>query len=218
MQILEIYYNLRGDREPKIEGDTVMLKYNWQTLTFSYDLITGRAAYLLACSDSDSECYVKGLGDRKLPAGRQPHPFGIHLILLFKAVLNSNEKLKDVFRGLILCEDRSIFQRSKVTFESGDATKRRLQELHSFSRELFMCDNTNKRYIASVESLMRDLERLHKAIRSTAQALPIDEYDHQRMVDGFHYLRSFCFDRERRINTRLQSAKSHSSGKITSQR
>lgn len=204
MQMLETYYNLQGDREPEIEGDNVVLKYNWQTLTFCYDLTTGRASYLLACSNKDFECYMKGLGDRKLPAARQPHPFSIHLILLFKVVLNTNQELQDALRGLLLCENRSIFRRSKVTFESGDATKRRLQELHSLFKELLIRDNSNKRYIASVESLIRDLERLQKAIRGTARALPIDDYDHQRMVDGFHCLKSFCLDRERRIKTRLQ--------------
>ncbi|KAL8667761.1 MAG: hypothetical protein Q9168_007192 [Polycauliona sp. 1 TL-2023] len=204
MQLSEAYYNLRGDREPEIEGDKVILKFSWQSLTFAYNLATGRASYLLACSDKDFESYLEALGDRKVPASRQPHPFSLHLILLFKSVLNKNEELEESLRRLLLYEDRSIFRRSKVTFESGDATKQRLQELHSLFKELLLGDNSNKRYIASIDSLMRDLTRLQKTIKSTGHALEIDEYSHQRMMDGFRCLKSFCLDRDRRIDTRLQ--------------
>ncbi|KAL8992147.1 MAG: hypothetical protein Q9169_007330 [Polycauliona sp. 2 TL-2023] len=200
----EAYYNLQGDREPEIEGETVILKFNWQSLFFTYNLATGRASYLLACSDKDFECYMRALGDRKMPSGRRPHPFSIHLILLFKGVLNRNEEMERALRRLLLYEDRSIFRRAKVTFESGDETKRRLQELHSLFKELLIRDNGNKRYLASIDSLMRDLDRLQTTIKSAEAASPIDDYDHQRMMDGFRCLKSFCLDRERRISTRLQ--------------
>lgn len=200
----EAYYNLQGDREPQIEGDTVKFKFNWESLTFSYNLFTGRASYLLACSNKDFESYKKAVGDRRLPAGRHPHPFSIHLILLFKGVLARNEELEVALRRLLLCEDRSIFRRGKVTFESGDTTKQRLQELHSLFKELLIRENSNKRYIASVESLILDLGRLQETIKSTAGTFPIDDYDHRRMSDGFHCLKSFCLDRERRIETRLR--------------
>ncbi|KAL8731095.1 MAG: hypothetical protein Q9166_003623 [cf. Caloplaca sp. 2 TL-2023] len=201
---LGAYYNLQGDREPDIDGNTVVLKFNWQSLSFSYDLNTGRATYLLACADKDFEYYKKALGDQRLPAGRRSHPFSIHLILLFKGVLARNEELEGALRKLLLFEDRSIFRRSKVTFESGDDTKRRLQELHSLLKEVLIRDNDNKRYIATTESLIRDLDRLQQAVKTIPGAFPIDEYDHQRMVDGFHCLKSFCLDRERRLETRLQ--------------
>ncbi|KAL8772244.1 MAG: hypothetical protein Q9209_002456 [Squamulea sp. 1 TL-2023] len=157
-----------------------------------------------ACSNIDFECYIRALSDRKLPKGRYPHPFSIHLILLFEGVLARNEELEDVLRRLLLLEDRSIYRRSKVTFESGDDTKGRLQELHSLLKELLIRDNSNKRYIASIESLILDLARLQKTIKSTAGIFQIDDYDHQRMLDGFFCLKTFCLDRERRLATRLQ--------------
>ncbi|KAL8778170.1 MAG: hypothetical protein Q9213_007531 [Squamulea squamosa] len=200
----DVYYNLQGDREPEIKNEVVILKFNWQSLSFSYNLVTGRASYLLACSNTDFEYYKRALSDRKLPAGRYPHPFSIHLILLFEGVLARNEELEDLLRRLLLLEDRSIYRRSKVTFESGDDTKGRLQELHSLLKELLIRDNSNKRYIASIESLILDLARLQKTIKSTAGTFQIDDFDHQRMLDGFHCLKTFCLDRERRIATRLQ--------------
>ncbi len=200
----DAYYNLQGDRELQIEGDTVIYKFNWQSLTFSYNLFTGRASYLLACSDEDFGAYKKAVGDRRLPAGRRPHPFSLHLILLFKGILARSEQLEEALRRLMLCEDQIIYRRTEVTFESGDATKLRLQELHSLFKDLLVYANHNKRYIASVNSLVRDLDRLQKTIKSTAGTFPIDDYDHRRMSDGFHYLISFCLDRERRIETRLR--------------
>ncbi|KAL8903619.1 MAG: hypothetical protein Q9171_007343 [Xanthocarpia ochracea] len=196
------YYNLQGEHEPKIQGETVVLNFKWQSLSFSYNLVTGHASYLLACSNKDFEYYKTGLDNRKLPAGRHPHPFSLHLFLLFKGVLLRSEAIEDALKRLLIYEDRSIFQRSKVTFESGDETKHRLQELHSLFKELMIRENNNKRYIASIESLICDLHRLQKAIKSTAGSLQIDDYDHQRMLDGFDCLKSFCLDRERRIATR----------------
>ncbi|KAL8912554.1 MAG: hypothetical protein Q9172_007488 [Xanthocarpia lactea] len=196
------YYNLQGAHEPKIQGETVILNFKWQSLSFSYNLVTGHASYLLACSNKDFEYYKRALDNRKLPAGRHPHPFGIHLFLLFKGVLIRSEAIEDALRKLLIYEDRSIFQRSKVTFESGDETKHRLQELHSLFKELKIRENNNKRYIASIEFLISDLHRLQKAIKSTAGSFQIDDYEHQRMLDGFHCLKSFCLDRERRIATR----------------
>lgn len=198
------YYNLRGDREPQIHGETVRLIINWESLSFSYDINTGRATYLLACTDKDFEPYKTALGDQRLPAGRRPHPFSIHLVLLFQCVLSRNEELEAALRKLLLLEDRSIHQRTKVTFESGDDTKRRLQELHSIFRQILIRENDNKRYIATTNSLIRDLHRLQKAVKSTRGAFPIDEDDHQRMLDGFNCLKSFCQDREWRLETRLQ--------------
>ncbi|KAI4235236.1 MAG: hypothetical protein LQ349_003311 [Xanthoria aureola] len=200
----DAYYNLQGDREPQIEGDTVIYKFKWQSLTFSYNMFTGRASYLLACSDENFEAYKKAVGDRRLPAGRRPHPFSLHLILLFKGILARSEQLEETLRRLLSYEDQIIYRRTKVTFESGDATKLRLQELHSLFKDLLIHANTNKRYMASVNSLVRDLDRLQKTTKSTAGTFPIDDHDHRRMSDGFHCLKSFCLDRERRIETRLR--------------
>lgn len=185
----DAYYNLRGD---------------WQPLSFSYNLFTGRASYLLACSDEDFELYKKAVCDRRLPAGRRPHPFSIHLILLFKGILARSEQLEETLRRLLSYEDQIIYRRTKVTFESGDATKFRLQELHSLFKDLLIHANINKRYMASVNSLVRDLDRLQKTTKSTAGTFPIDDHDHRRMSDGFHCLKSFCLDRERRIEMRLR--------------
>lgn len=126
----DAYYNLRGD---------------WQPLSFSYNLFTGRASYLLACSDENFESYKKAVCDRRLPAGRRPHPFSIHLILLFKGILARSEQLEETLRRFLSYEDRIIYRRTKVTFESGDATKFRLQELHSLFKELLIHANINKR-------------------------------------------------------------------------
>ncbi|KAL8949444.1 MAG: hypothetical protein Q9222_004450 [Ikaeria aurantiellina] len=198
------HYNLLENRTPEIDGENVRLKAQWQSLRFSYNMKTGQATYLLACTDDDFEYYMKALGHPKLPIGRRPHPFSIHLILLFKGVLARNDELEEALRRLLYLENRSIFQESKVTFDSGEETKRRLQDLHSLFKDILIRDNNNKRYIATIDSIFRDLERLRSAVRSSPEACPIDENDHQRMVDGFHCLKSFCQDRERRLKSRLQ--------------
>ncbi|KAL8855764.1 MAG: hypothetical protein Q9178_007582 [Gyalolechia marmorata] len=200
-------YNLQEDPKPKIQGKTATLNVIWQSLSFCYNLVTGHASYLLACSNEEDFEYYKGaLDNRKLPVGRYLHPFSIHLFLLFKGVLAKSEAIEDTLRRLRIYESRSIYQSSKVTFETGDETKLRLQELHSLFKELVIRENNNKRYIASIESLICDLHRLQKAIKSTKGSLQIDDYDHQRMLDGFHCLKSFCLDRERRIATRSRRA------------
>ncbi|KAL8692420.1 MAG: hypothetical protein Q9224_003962 [Gallowayella concinna] len=162
----------------------------------------GRAATTEA--DTKFESYQEAIGDPQVPTGERPHPFSIHLILLFKGVLARNEELEEALRKMLLLEDRSIYRGSKVTFESGDDTKRRLQELHSLFQEMLIRKGSNQRYMAIADSLIRDLDRLQKAVQSTRGALPIEEYEHQRMLDGFQCLKSFCLDRECRLETRLQ--------------
>ncbi|KAL8813248.1 MAG: hypothetical protein Q9223_007087 [Gallowayella weberi] len=173
----ETYYNLQGDREPQIDGETVTLGYKWESLSFSYSFSSGRATYLLACSDEEFQSYKEAIGDQKLPEGERPHPFSIHLVLLFKGVVARNEELETALRRLLLFEDRSIFRRSRVTFESPDDTKGRLQELHSLFKEMLIRKNSNTRYIAITDALIRDLDRLQKAVQSTTGALPIDDAD-----------------------------------------
>ncbi|KAL8895978.1 MAG: hypothetical protein Q9207_007926, partial [Kuettlingeria erythrocarpa] len=198
------HFNLRGDRDAEIRGDIVNLKYRYESVRFLYDLKTGRATYLLACTDNDFEYYAKALEGRKMPAGRRPHPFSIHFILLFKSVLERNQALEDSLRSLLLLEDRSIFRKSKVTFETADDTKRRLQDLHSLFKEAVISDNNNKRQIATIDCLIRDLDRLAKTVKENPWACPIDEHDHQRIIDGFRCLKDFCQDRERRLKSRSQ--------------
>ncbi|KAL8926860.1 MAG: hypothetical protein Q9208_002669 [Pyrenodesmia sp. 3 TL-2023] len=198
------HFNLRGDRDAEIHGDTVNLKYRYESVRFLYNLKTGRATYLLACTDNDFEYYAKALKGRKMPAGRRPHPFTIHLVLLFKSVLEQSQGLENSLRSLLLLEDRSIFRKSKVTFEMADDTKRRLQNLHSLFKEAVIRDNNNKRKIATIDCLIRDLDRLAKTVRENPWAHPIDEHDHQRIIDGFRCLKDFCLDRERRLKSRSQ--------------
>ncbi len=198
------HFNLRGDRDAEIRGEIVDLKYRYESVRFLYDLKTGRATYLLACTDNDFEYYAKALEGRKLPSGRRPHPFSIHFILLFKSVLERNQCLEDSLRSLLLQEDRSIFRKSKVTFETADDTKRRLQDLHSLFKEAVISDNNNKRQIATIDCLLRDLDRLAKTVKDNPWARPIDEHDHQRIIDGFRCLKDFCQDRERRLKSRSQ--------------
>lgn len=203
-RILGTHFNLRGDRDAEIHGDIVELTYRYESVRFLYDLKTGRATYLLACTDHDFEYYAKALEGRKMPAGRRPHPFSIHFILLFKSVLERDQALEDSLRSLLLLEDRSIFRKSKVTFEAADDTKRRLQDLHSLFKEALISDNNNKRQIATIDCLIRDLDRLAKTVKENPWACPIDEHDHQRIIDGFRCLKDFCQDRERRLKSRSQ--------------
>lgn len=198
------HFNLRGDRDAEIHEDTVHLTYRYESVSFLYNFKTGRATYLLACTDDDFEYYAKALEGRKMPAGRHPHPFTIHLILLFKSVLEPSQGLEDSLRRLLFLEDRSIFRKSKVTFEAADNTKRRLQDLHSLFKEALIRDNNNKRQIATIDCLIRDLDRLAKTVKETPWAHPIDEHDHQRIIDGFRCLKDFCLDRERRLKSRSQ--------------
>ncbi|KAL9583154.1 MAG: hypothetical protein Q9203_005199 [Teloschistes exilis] len=190
------HYNLRENRDPEIRGGTVHLHYNWQSLKFLYNVKSGRATYLLACSDEDFEYYAKALDDWKMPGGRRPHPFCIHLILLFKSVFAWNQELENALAKLLYLENRSIFRSSKVTFERADETKRRLQELHRLFKDVLIRNNTNKRHIEMIGCLTRDLDRILTTVRCTEDAFPIDEHDHQRTVDGFNCLKDFCLDRE----------------------
>ncbi|KAL9578563.1 MAG: hypothetical protein Q9212_005636 [Teloschistes hypoglaucus] len=196
--------NLRENRDPEIRGETVHLHYHWQSLKFLYNVKSGRATYLLACSDKDFEYYAKALDDWKMPDGRRPHPFCIHLMLLFKSVFAWNQELENALGRLLYLENRSIFRSSKVTFESADETKRRLQELHRLFKDVLIRNNTNKRHIEMIGCLTRDLDRIWSTVRSTEDAFPIDEHDHQRIVDGFNCLKDFCLDRERRLTSRAQ--------------
>ncbi|KAL8770491.1 MAG: hypothetical protein Q9194_005156 [Teloschistes cf. exilis] len=198
------HYNLRENRDPEIRGGTVHLHYNWQSLKFLYNVKSGRATYLLACSDEDFEYYAKALDDWKMPGGRRPHPFCIHLILLFKSVFAWNQELENALAKLLYLENRSIFRSSKVTFERADETKRRLQELHRLFKDVLIRNNTNKRHIEMIGCLTRDLDRILTTVRCTEDAFPIDEHDHQRIVDGFNCLKNFCLDRERRLTSRAQ--------------
>ncbi|KAL8691787.1 MAG: hypothetical protein Q9218_003063 [Villophora microphyllina] len=198
------HYNLRENRNPEIRSGTVHLHYQWQSLKFLYNIRTGRATYLLACSDQDFEYYAEALADWNMPHARQPHPFCIHLILLFKSVFAWNKELEDALGKLLYLENRSIFRPSKVTFESADETKRRLQELHRLFKDVLIRSNTNKRHIEMITCLTRDLDRILKTVQLTEGAFPIDEHDHQRIVDGFHCLKDFCLDRERRLTSRAQ--------------
>ncbi|KAL8932780.1 MAG: hypothetical protein Q9216_006678, partial [Gyalolechia sp. 2 TL-2023] len=198
------HYNLRGDRDPEISGGTVNLTYRYQSVRFLYNIHTGRATYLLACSEESFEYYARALEGRKMPAGRRAHPFSIHLILLFKSVLERNQELEESLRKLLLLEDRSIFRKTKVTFETADDTKRRLQDLHSLFKDVLIRENNNKRQIATIDCLIRDLDRLRTTVKQTDGAFPIDEHDHQRIIDGFHCLKDFCQDRERRLKGRSQ--------------
>lgn len=139
-----------------------------------------------------------------MSTGRRAHPFSIHLILVFKSVLERNQELEESLRKLLLLEDRSIFRKTKVTFETADDTKRRLQDLHSLFKDVLIKDNINKRSIATIDCLIRDLERLWNTVKQTDGAFPIDEHDHHRIVDGFRCLKDFCLDRERRLRSRSQ--------------
>ena len=198
------HYNLRGDRNPEIRGETVDLTYRYQSLRFQYNLKSGRASYLLACTDDDFQYFATSLTDRKMPANIRPHPFSIHLILLFKSVFERNKELEETLRKLLYLENRSIFQQTKVTFEEADETKLRLQVLHSLFQDILIRDNNNKRHLATIDCLLRDLSRLMETVREDGTAFPIDDHDHQRVVDGFHCLKDFCLDRERRLKSRLQ--------------
>ncbi|KAL9595938.1 MAG: hypothetical protein Q9179_004791 [Wetmoreana sp. 5 TL-2023] len=198
------HYNLRENRDPEVRGQTVHLHYQWQSLRFLYNLKTGRATYLLSCSDEDFEYYSNALEHWKMPTGRRPHPFSIHLVLCFKSVFAWNKQLEDALGKLLYLENRSIFRPSRVTFESADDTKRRLQELHSLYKDLLIRNNTNKRHIEMINCLTQDLDRILTTVKSTEGAFPIDEHDHQRIIDGFKCLKDFCLDRERRLTSRAQ--------------
>ncbi|KAL9025640.1 MAG: hypothetical protein Q9196_005566, partial [Gyalolechia fulgens] len=199
-----IHFNLRGDRDTEIRDETVDLRYRYQSVRFLYNVQTGRATYLLACSNDSFEYYAKALEGRKMPVGRRAHPFSIHLILLFKSVLERNQELQESLRKLLVLERRSIFRKSKVTFETADDTKGRLQDLHSLFKEGLILENINKRNLATIDCLIRDLDRLRTTVQQTDGAYPIDEHDHQRIADGFYCLKDFCQDRERRLKSRSQ--------------
>ena len=104
----------------------------------------------------------------------------------------------------MMLEEKLLRGSSKVTYETPDETKHHLQVLHGLFLDLSMSINHNKSSISNIQYLLRDLERVKNSPASVDKAHVIDEYSHQRLVDGFRSLEDFCKERANRLASRQQ--------------
>ncbi len=130
------------------------------------------------------------------------HPFALHLVFLFKGALSRYAKLEDLFHRLLTLETHLLREDSRVTAETAQNTKIRLQTLHGLFREMVAGENVNKKDLATVDSLLSDLGRLQMLAQTGQDTYPLDEESHQRVKDGFLCLKNFCESREVRLANR----------------
>ena len=130
------------------------------------------------------------------------HPFAMHLVFLFKGALSRCAELENLFHHLLTLETRLLRAENRVTAETAQDTKVLLQDLHGLFREMVAGENVNKRDLATANGLLNDLERLKRLANAGKGLHPLDEESHQRMIDGFLCLKSFCEGREVRLANR----------------
>lgn len=180
---IDINYSLRGDKFLRGEThETVRFKYNIATDRAIY--------LISCCTTSDFNFYMASLNNplHALPPNHPPlHPFSIHLILLFKLVLSRGAHLERLIRTLIAEEEgrgaeqqqqgghgevegdmfgssnndnsnnNNIDDRSAL---DAAETERHLRRLHGLFQNFSVGENVNRREMATVECLLRDLRRL----------------------------------------------------------
>ena len=158
---------------------------------------------MLARENDELDHYINTFKERIESVGARSHPFAFHLALLFRDVYSRNAHVGTFLRTLLLLEDQLIFDDTRVTFQDPDETKKQLQQLHSLYQDFIINQNYNNRDVATIKCLLRDLERLDK-LQDTKNTFPIDQYLHQRVIDGFLCLQDFCEDRAVRLASRTQ--------------
>ena len=124
------------------------------------------------------------------------HPFALHLVFLFQGALSRSMELQDLFERLLTLETHLLRGDSRVTAETAQETKLHLQTLHGLFREMVAGENVNKMDLATVNCLLSELKRLQMLSHTGQDSYPLDEESHQRVTDGFLYLKSFCEGRE----------------------
>ena len=208
---LEIYYRLVGDRYPlygKAENGKryVELQQGYEIVQFRYNIITGRATYILACSQRAYRQYVGSLKQNLFSSQGTTHPLAVHLILLGQIIIDRGVRNDRSLRRLMMLEDQYLRGDSTVTFEEPEETKHHLQVLHGLLLDLVMSANENKRHLSSIEHILQALGRIKDMQRTIEGAHVIDPDSHQRLEDGFRSLNDFCQNRGHRLATRQQRA------------
>ena len=200
----EIQYNLRGAGFPKSQDNVPFPQREYRPVKSQYNVHNGRTSYLLACRDDGDGLAIGSVKEHLEAAGVKPHPFALHLILLFRDVLSRNAHIGTFLQTLLSLEEQLIFDETRVTFQSPDETKKQLQKLHSLFQDFVINQNYNRRDIATIKRMLKDLDRLKKLQEATEGSVPIDEYLHQRITDCFLCLQDFCEDRAVRLESRTK--------------
>ena len=201
--ISEIQYSLCGDKIHH-SSDTPDRFHDFDPLRFQYCFQSGRAIYQLFRNDECSRYYQVCPPNLERLAPGTIHPFALHLVFIYKGALARGMEHEEFLRRLLSLEKRLLKGQSRVTAESAQDTKFLLQTLHSLSREMIAGENVNRRDLACVNGMLRDLDRVRSLVYTIKDAHPFDEQSHQRLVDGFLCLKTFCEDREQRLGNRLR--------------
>ena len=184
----------------------VELQQGYEIVQFRYNIITGRATYILACSQQAYRQYVGPLKQNIFSDQGRTHPFAIHLILLGQVIIARGVRNDRSLRRLMMLEEQYLRGDSTVTYETPDETKHQLQALHGLLLDLAMSANENKRHLSSIEHLLQALGRIKEIQQSVVGAYIIEPDSHQRLEDGFRSLKDFCQNRGHRLATRQQRA------------
>ena len=173
-------------------------------MQFKYNILNGRSTYLLACNEQTYEQYVNPLTEQTFSIKGLTHPFAFHLVLCYQLIISRGAENDKTMRRAMMLEEKYLRGSSKVTYETPDETKHQLQVLHGLFIDLFLGTNANKRHLSTVQYLLRDLDRVKKLQQSIEGGYTIDEYSHQRLVDGFRSLEDLCQYRANRLASRKQ--------------
>ena len=179
------------------------LQQGYEIVQFRYNIITGQATYILACSQ---QAYRQYVGSLKEKLKGRTHPFAVHLILLGQIIIARGVRNDRSLRRLMMLEEQYLRGDSKVTNEKPEETKHELQALHGLLLDLVISANENKRHLSSIEHLLKALGRIKEMQQSVKGAYMIDPDSHQRLEDGFRSLKDFCQNRGHRLVTRQQRA------------
>ena len=193
-----------GDRYPCHGKGFVELRHGYEVMHFTYNVCNGQAAYLLACNQKSYHKHIKPLKETSFTVNGQTHPFAVHLILLSQIINTQGMDNDRCLRRLMMLEELYLRGDSKVTYESPDDTKHRLQVLHGLLLHLIMSANKNKKYSSFIDHLLRDLDRIQNLHKTVPEAKKIDTYSHQRLVDAFNSLQGYCQNRGNRLASRKE--------------
>lgn len=180
------------------------LQQGHEIVQFRYNIVTGRATYILACSQQAYRQYASSLKRNLFSSQGRTHPFAVHLILLGQIIIDRGVRNDRSLRRVMMLEEQYLRGDSKVTYEAPDETKHQLQALHGLLLDLALSANENKRHLSSIEHLVQALSRIEKMQQTVVGAYKIDPDSHQRLEDGCRSLKDFCQNRGHRLASRQQ--------------
>ena len=182
------------------------LRQGYEIVQFRYNVITGRATYILACSQTAYRQYVSSLKQNLFCRQGRTHPFAVHLILLGQVIIARGVQNDRSLRRIMMLEEQYLRGDSTVTYEEPNETKHQLQALHGLLLDLVISANQNKLHLSSIEHLDQALVRIKEMQQSVVGAYMIDPDSHQRLEAGFRSLKDLCESRARRLASRHQRA------------